>query len=308
MTTFSNNIRVIEWRVPMLKLMGILAHPDDETLALGGTFAHYAAQGIKTSLIVATRGERGWFDRMNAHPGEEALGSIREKELRGAAHALGITSLAFLDYIDGTLDQADANQAIAKIVRLLRQMRPDVVVTFGPEGLYGHPDHIAISQFTTAALVRAADPSYAPNCELPPHCVSKLYYRTATRAWLDIYMPIFGELRIRIDGQERYALSWTNWSITTRLDTSASWRQVWQAVRCHRTQIPAPERLEHITEDEHRKLWGPQEYYRAFSLVNSGRQEEHDLFEGLYEQPGHTPRSRLDAYYSPVSLIAQTGR
>ena len=268
----------------MLKLMGILAHPDDETLALGGTFAHYAGQGIETSLLVATRGERGWFDRVNTYPGEEALGRIREEELRNAAHALGIQQLAFLDYIDGTLDQADAHQAVAKIVRLLRQVRPHVVVTFGPEGLYGHPDHIAISQLTTAALMCAADPGYAPARVLPPHRVSKLYYRTATQAWLDIYMPIFGDLCMCIDGQERRALSWTSWSITTRLNTSASWRRVWQAVRCHRTQIPAPERLEQITEHEQRQLWGPQEYYRAFSLVNGGRQEEHDLFDGLHEK------------------------
>ena len=91
----------------MLKLMCILAHPDDESLALGGTIAKYASQGIEVSLVVATRGERGWFSEPSQYPGERALGLIREQELRRASRALGVTRLTFLDYIDGELDRAD---------------------------------------------------------------------------------------------------------------------------------------------------------------------------------------------------------
>lgn len=265
----------------MLKLMCVLAHPDDESLALGGTLARYASQGIETSLIVATRGERGWFGDPQAYPGEQVLGDIREQELRQACRALGISHLAFLDYIDGDLDQADEGQAIAKIARQIRQRRPQVVVTFGPDGLYGHPDHIAISQFTTSAIVCAADAAYTTS-GLEPHRVSKLYYRTATTDWLEMYMPIFGDLVMHIDGQERRALPWKNWAITTRLDTGDHWQAVWQAVCCHRTQIPGRQVLQRLSEADHRKLWGSQEYYRAFSLVNGGRKTETDLFEGLY--------------------------
>lgn len=276
----------------MLKLMCILAHPDDESLALGGTLARYAAQGIETSLIVATRGERGWFGDPAAYPGETELGNIRERELRKASRALGISHLAFLDYIDGDLDQADEELAIAKIVRQIRQIRPQVVVTFGPDGLYGHPDHIAISQFTTSAIVCAADAAYAA-ADLAPHRVSKLYYRTATSDWLEMYMPIFGNLIMHIDGQERRALAWKNWAITTRLDTGNYWQAVWQAVCCHQTQIPEQRVLQRLTEADHRKLWGPQEYYRAFSLVNGGRKAETDLFEGLYPS-GEAQQSRSE--------------
>lgn len=266
----------------MLKLMFVLAHPDDESLAMGGTIAHYTNQGIETSLVVATRGERGWFGRPQDYPGEEALGRIREWEVRKASQELGLSHLAFLDYLDGELDRANALEATARIVRLLRQFRPNVVVTFGPEGLYGHPDHIAISQLTTSAVICSADQDYPFAQFLPPHRVAKLYYRAGTRSWFETYMPVFGELIMQIDGQERRAHPWTSWTITTRLDTSQHWLQVWRAVRCHQTQIPPAHALRKLEETDHRRLWGPQEYYRAYSLVNGGRAEETDLFEGLH--------------------------
>lgn len=263
------------------KLMCILAHPDDESLALGGTLAKYASEGIETSLVVATRGERGWFGDWREYPGAQALGHMREDEVRAASKILGITHLHFLDYIDGDVDQANASEIIAKIVRLVRQLRPHVILTFGPDGLYGHPDHIAISQFTTSAVLCAADQNYTATRDLEAHCVSKLYYRIAPKEWFTHYMPIFGEFIMHIDGQERRAHSWVPWTITTRIDTHAHWQRVWRAVYCHRTQLPHTHTLQNLSEQDHYLLWGTQEYYRAFSLVNGGRAEEHDLFEGL---------------------------
>jgi LmbE family N-acetylglucosaminyl deacetylase len=264
-----------------LRLLGIFAHPDDESLACGGTFARYSRQGAETSLIFATRGERGWFRNWRDYPGEQALGVLREKEVRNASQELGASRLDFLDYIDGDVDQANESEIIAKIVRLLRQIRPHVVVTFGPEGLYGHPDHIAISQFATSALLCAADPYYPFATDLPPHLVSKLYYRGASEAWFTRYMPVFGDLVMQIDGQERRAQSWTNWVLTTRIDASSYWSYAWRAILCHQTQFRFPTRLQTLSEQDHRYLWGTQEYYRVFSLVNGGRKEEQDLFEGL---------------------------
>src|SRR5947207_10630093 len=159
-----------------LKLLCVFAHPDDESLGNGGILAKYAAEGIETSLVVATRGERGWWGKEEEYPGLDAFGKRREAEVLAAAKVLGLHRVEFLDYLDGELDQADPAEAIAKIVGHLRRVRPDVVVTFGPFGGYGHPDHIAISQFTTAAIVEAAnrDSLYYP--DVAPHSVSKLYY------------------------------------------------------------------------------------------------------------------------------------
>ena len=264
-----------------LKLMAVLAHPDDESLGVGGILAKYAAEDIETSLVTATRGERGWFGDERENPGLEALGQIREAELHAAAEVLGIRSVDFLEYIDGELDQAHPAEVVAKIVGHLRLVKPDVVVTFGPDGSYGHPDHIAIAQFTTAAIVEAASPDSLYYRDLAPHSVAKLYYMAPTRNLLEVYQFVFGDLVMYIDGVERRGAGWPDWQITTRIDTWAYWRTVWKAVCCHRTQLPAYHQLESLPEEKHKALWGCQTYYRAFSLVNGGRTVENDLFEGL---------------------------
>src|SRR6266567_3706087 len=186
-----------------LKLMCVLAHPDDESLGNGGILAKYAAEGVETYLVTATRGERGWFGREEEYPGLEALGKIREAELAAAARVLGIRHVDFLDYVDGDLDQAPPAEAVAKIVGHLRCVKPDVVVTFGPDGSYGHPDHIAICQFTTAAIVEAASPDAPYHRNLPPHHVSKLYYMVTSEKLLQAYESVFGEVVMQIDGVER---------------------------------------------------------------------------------------------------------
>src|SRR5579863_4413965 len=105
-----------------LKLMCVLAHPDDESLGTGGILAKYAAEGIETHLVTATRGERGWFGDEREYPGPAALGRIREQELLQAAKVLSIRSVDFLDYVDGDLDQAHPPEIIAKIVAHLRRV------------------------------------------------------------------------------------------------------------------------------------------------------------------------------------------
>jgi len=261
--------------------MAILAHPDDESLGFGGMLAKSAAEDVETYLVTATRGERGWTGDERAYPGVEALGQVREAELRAAAQVLGIRSVELLGYLDGELDQANPSEVIAKIVGHLRRVQPHVVVTFGPDGVYGHPDHIAISQLTTAAIVEAASP-HSPYAQyLAPHRVAKLYYMAPGRDLLEAYQLAFGELAMRIDGEDRRAAAWPDWQMTTRIDASDHWRTVWKAVRCHQTQIPASHFLEHVTEVQHKMLWGFPTYYRAFSLVNGGRSVENDVFEGL---------------------------
>lgn len=264
-----------------LRLMAILAHPDDESLGFGGVLAKYAAEGIETYLVTATLGERGWIGDAHAYPGVEALGEIRKAELLAAAQILGIGDVKLLGYLDGELDQANPTEVVAKIVEQLRHIRPHVVVTFGPDGCYGHPDHIAISQFTTAAIVEAAN-LYSHDAEyLPPHRVTKLYHMAPTSDFFQAYQLVFGDLVMHIDGTERRATAWPEWQITTCIDASNSWQTVWNAVRCHRTQIPPSHLLERLSDGQHRTMWGAPTYYRVFSMVNGGRSFEHDLFEGL---------------------------
>jgi LmbE family N-acetylglucosaminyl deacetylase len=264
-----------------LKLMCVLAHPDDESLATGGILAKYAASGVQTYLIMATRGERGWFGSSADYPGPQALGRLREAELRAAAQVLGLREVVFLDYQDGELDRANPAQAIAKIVTQLRRVQPDVVVTFDPNGMYGHPDHIAISQLTTTAVMAAADPGYLGLTTGSPHRVAKLYYRAFGPAEQMAYEATFGRLVMPVDKVERRFTAWPEWAITTRIETSSYGQQVWQAVQCHRSQLPDSRQLKALPAADQARLWGRQSYYRAMSLVNGGRAVEDDLFAGL---------------------------
>lgn len=264
-----------------LKLMCVLAHPDDESLGFGGILCRYADEGVGTYLVTATRGERGWFGAEEEYPGPKALGQIRERELCAAAEVLGLREVNFLDYEDGILDQADSEEAVARIVAHLRRVRPDVVCTFDPTGAYGHPDHIAICQFTTAAIVAAADPAYRAPGDDPAHRVSKLYYMAETEEKAAAYEAAFGELVMHVDGDVRRTVSWEPWAVTTRVDTTAYWEQVWDAIACHRSQLPGYGALRELPEEHRRSLWSSQSLYRAFSLVNGGRDVERDLFAGL---------------------------
>lgn len=261
-----------------LKLLAILAHPDDESLGLGGTLAKYAAEGVATYLVCATRGERGWAGNEKDNPGLEALGRLREGELRAACAILGVRETTFLDYIDGDLDQASPAEAVAKLVSCLRRVRPQVVVTFGPEGAYGHPDHIAICQFTHAALIRAADSAYAD--PQPPHQVSKLYYMVDSRDFVTYVESLLGPISMEVAGETRQHPGWEEWAITTRLDAAAYWQTALAAIQCHQSQI-AQYALDKLADDQHRRIWGQGTFYRALSLVNGGRRVENDLFEGL---------------------------
>jgi LmbE family N-acetylglucosaminyl deacetylase len=258
-----------------------MAHPDDESLGVGATLARYSAEGVEIHLVTATRGERGWFGAADENPGLEVLGRIREGELRAAAQVLGLRSFSFLDYIDGELDQADGAEAMGKIAHHLRVVKPHVVVTFGPDGAYGHPDHVAISQLTQGGLLLAASPGFKDAQDLAPHEVAKSYFMAGTGRQLGRYEEVFGELVMQVDGVERRSVPWPDWAVTTRIETEEYWQTARDAIACHRTQLPGYAALLALPEAHLRELWQAQTYYRVYSLVNGGRAVETDLFEGL---------------------------
>jgi len=270
-----------------LRLMAVLAHPDDECLGVGGTLAKYVSEGVEVFLVTATRGDSGRYRGMRPddpqHPGPSALANIRETELRAAASVLGLREVSFLDFRDQYLDRASPREAIAAIVQHIRRVQAQVIVTFGPDGAYGHPDHVAISQFTTAAIVAAADPTFRSEGIRagPTHAVSKLYYIAWPESTWEAYEAAFRKLVSTVDGVERRSVPWPDWAITTVVDTRSFWPTVWRAISCHESQITAYERLKQLSSDDHESLWGYQSFYRVFSTVSGGRARETDLFEGI---------------------------
>jgi LmbE family N-acetylglucosaminyl deacetylase len=139
------------------RLLGIFAHPDDETFCAGGTFARYAEQGAEIMVVSATRGEAGRI-RDAAVGNRRTIAAVREAELRLACKCLGITRVRCLDHVDGTLADVEFPALVDEVAEVICEFRPDVVITFGPDGGYGHPDHVTISAVTTVACQRTADP------------------------------------------------------------------------------------------------------------------------------------------------------
>jgi LmbE family N-acetylglucosaminyl deacetylase len=159
------------------RLLGVFAHPDDETFCAGGTFARYAEQGAEIMVVSATRGQAGQI-RDAAAGTRGTIAAVREAELRMACERLGITRVRCLDHVDGTLADAEFSALVGEVAEVIGEFGPDVVITFGPDGGYGHPDHVTISAATTAACQQAAGPGHRPGPAVPrPPCrLPRLYY------------------------------------------------------------------------------------------------------------------------------------
>jgi LmbE family N-acetylglucosaminyl deacetylase len=187
-------------------ILAVLAHPDDESFGLGGTLALYARRGYDTYLICATRGEVGTVDAEHLN-GFKDIAELRSAELKRAAQILGLKEVFFLDYRDsgmpGTEDNKHPNAQInhpveevaGKVVKYIRELKPDVVLTFDPIGGYMHPDHIHIHKATVLAFEKADDASFHPEAG-SPFKPRLLYYQVFPRSflkWMTRLMPLFGK-------------------------------------------------------------------------------------------------------------------
>src|SRR5215212_9651937 len=219
-----------------LTLMAVHAHPDDEAIGTGGVLARAAAEGIRTILVTCTGGEVGEI-APDTGVSAEALGEVRERELREACKILGITHLELLGYRDsgmvGTADnehpdafaQADLSAATARLAELVRTYRPQVLVTYDENGFYGHPDHINAHRITVGAYDVAGDPNHASEGGQEPWAPAKLYYTAVAKSAFKQFGERLRELGIEPpmgDGEEREEPSWgtPDELITTVVDVS----------------------------------------------------------------------------------------
>lgn len=220
----------------MSKVLLIYAHPDDETFGCGGTVAKYAAQGVEIVLVCATKGEAGKCGNPPVCTPEN-IGQVREKELLAAANILGIRKVIFLGYLDGQLTMVDEQEAIGKLVDLIVSEQPDVVVTFGPDGVSGHQDHITISNWATKAFFAA------------PFRPVKLYYNCVSP-------KVLAKL-IKNEITESKP-------ITTAIDVSNFVDTKMKAIQCHRTQNMSIGRMLSIPEAERKLFLSKETFHRAF--------------------------------------------
>lgn len=231
----------------------VLAHPDDESLACGGTIARLSDAGARLVLLCATRGERGGA---SGPVRDDALGRQRVGELSDAASVLGIDDVILMDHPDGELRWEDVPLFHAEIVAAVRRYRPACVITFGADGLYWHADHIGVHERTTTALRSLGDTA-------PP-----LYYVTMPRG---IMRPIWDAATTR---------GWTApqkgfWSLvpdafglsaeppTIVVDVRAWVARKIAAIRCHRTQMGTGHPFDQLATAEAERWLGTEHFHRA---------------------------------------------
>lgn len=274
-------------------LLAVYAHPDDEAFSTGGSLARYAAQGYRLVLVCATRGEVGEIsDPSFATP--ETLGQVRESELRCAAETMGVSEVIFLDYRDsgmaGTPENADPrayinapDQAvIAKLVGVIRRVQPDVVVTFEPNGGYGHPDHLAIHRHTVAAFHAAANPRGNPELG-PAWQAQRLFYSAIPRSFFREMLNRMKALGLDVSDFERFEQDergWPDEMVDVTLEVAATVDAKWQALECHRTQFGPGNLFRRLPEEDVKKLMSREYFALAWPQPKPGL-ELRDLFSGL---------------------------
>lgn len=278
------------------RLLAVLAHPDDESFGMGGTLALYAQQGVQTHLVCATRGEAGEMDE-DCLEGFTSIAERRESELRCAAGILGLTGVYFLGYRDSGMAGSPANshpdalaaqpleQVAARVVRHIREIKPQVVVTFDPIGGYKHPDHIAIHRATVLAFNLAGETTFQNG--LPPYQPQKLYYHTFPKTrlrWMVRLAPLMGmdPKRMGRNRDMNFAelVAEADFPIHARVNYRSVLAEKDAAAACHASQLGGAMGRRGLISLLMRHIDHNDAYMRAVPPpVN--RQLERDLFEGV---------------------------
>lgn len=262
-----------------LRLATVLAHPDDETFGTGGTLLRYVAEGVEVHSLCLTEGEKGW----NGPPGDPVappgqVGPTRGGELAEAGRRMGLASVTCLRHPDGGLADVTEDQVVRDIVRWLRRVRPDVVVTWGPDGGYGHPDHVAAGERALRAIELAGIARHEP--ELGDHVHVKRCYRLVASAELldalALLVPEFSEYMRTLTVKPR---RWTRDRLGAAIDVSALLDRKLEAMRAHATQAPDYAMWERVRASAPTVL-SEEVYVRAFPEPG-GPPFESDLFAAL---------------------------
>ena len=236
-------------------VLAVFAHPDDESLACGGTLARLSDAGARVILLCASRGNRGFVSDPALVPDGD-LGRVRANELREAAHALGGAEVLIFDHPDGNLRWADVPELHAEIVSAIREYRPDAVITFAEDGLYGHLDHIGVHERTCTAVRSLGD--HAPSLyyvtmpkgvmrEVVEAAIAKGWARPSSGFW-SIVPDAFG-IAVRRPSFVVDVRAWVSHKLA--------------ALRCHGTQMGANSPFAQIDEADARRWLGIEQFRRA---------------------------------------------
>lgn len=169
-------------------ILGVWAHPDDEAYLSAGIMATAADAGNRVVCVTATRGEAGSLDHERWPP--ETLASVREAELDATLAVLGVREHIWLDYADGACADVPVDEAVSRLADIVGDVQPDTLLTFGPDGMTWHPDHIAVGQWTTAAVNRAGGAG------------ARLLYATKTPEWGEAFLAAMQADKVMMTDQQ----------------------------------------------------------------------------------------------------------
>ena len=286
-------------------LLGVFAHPDDESFGPGGTLARYAAEGVQVHVIIATDGDAGSVTESHRNQTERTLAQVRSEELARAALELGVTSIWNLPYRDSgmrgssdnehprALVQQPIHRLLAELIDYVRRLKPHVVITHDPYGGYGHPDHIRCCEVVTAAFYAAGQRDVLNPARngggLPPHAAQKLYYSSFDKRilrWVVKFMQLTGRNPRQVGRNQDVDLvqiaAWET-PIHARVDVGSYLDHKERASRAHASQYSGgPSTLRALPGPLRRRLSRYENYTRAFPAPSA--YQEPDLFHNVIWQ------------------------
>tara|TARA_B100000315_G_scaffold247044_1_gene275183 strand:+ start:1423 stop:2283 length:861 start_codon:yes stop_codon:yes gene_type:complete len=283
--------------MPGFRLLVCFAHPDDEAFPVGGALAAHAARGVDIRLVTATLGEEGEI-RQEGAATRESLASVRREELACSVRTLGLSSSQVLDYRDSGMPgtpsnrhpnafiNADDAEVVEYLVAEIRRFRPQVVLTFEPGGLSGHPDHIAVSRHATEAFRMASDHGAFPlqlTGGLRPYGADRLFYATRPKGFRTQWA-----LKLRDAGidmplppPEQAEQGSPPEEIHLELEVAGNLEAKMASILCHRTQTGPDWPYKRVPREVSAGILGKEHYIRAFPPVQHGERVDADFFHGL---------------------------
>ena len=289
-----------------LRMMAVHAHPDDESSKGAATMARYVADGHEVMVVTCTGGERGSILNPSFEPADLAerpqeMAAVRRQEMARAAQILGVAH-RWLGYVDSGLPEGDPTPPLpegcfglvpiegptADLVRVIREFRPHVVVTYDENGGYPHPDHIRCHEVSVAAFDAAGDPESFPDAGEPWQPL-KLYY---SHGFSRKRMQLFHDALLAAGKESPFGEGLDRWDasrpdvldrVTTRVECGDYFEVRDEALRAHATQIDPASRWFALPHAVQRELWPTEEYELARSLVDTTVPED-DLFSGVHER------------------------
>lgn len=276
-------------------LLAVLAHPDDESFGIGGTLSHYAQEGVDVHVAIATDGVAGSvveeYESLKEH-----LVAIRTKELQAAVEILGATLHMFCYRDSGYIGDpgnkhpdafinAVEYEAVGRVVKLIREIRPQVVITHDETGGYFHPDHVMCWKITTPAFFAAGDPKQYPELGLPPFQPERLYYTAFPNRFARVFaffMRLRGLDPTRLGRNkdiDMTKIGLDDSQIHAYIDIRQSWEAKAMASAQHVSQGGGAGPIRFVPSWLQRRLFGREAFARAFPPIQSNYREE-DLFGG----------------------------